>query len=100
MFPWMKGFGSEGAVVNIIFNIVLSAFIAWHYYFKPKKMKKQGVDRRKPDNPGKPCVEHGNKLTELNTEINNIKEDITEIKKNNREDHEKIFDKIDKVNRR
>lgn len=103
MFPWMKGFGSEGAIINIIFNLFLSAFIAWHYYFKPRKMKKQGNDRRKPDNPGvKPgfgeaCKEHAESLVEIGTKVENIEKNIDKMEKNNRQDHKDIFDKIDLV---
>lgn len=106
IFPWMKGFGSEGAVVNLLFNAFLAAFIAYHFYFKPRKMRKQGNDRRKPGNPNsKPgnadvCKKNKEKITRLDERVKNIEGDIKEIKENNREDHEKIFDKIDKINRR
>lgn len=102
IFPWMKGFGSEGSVINFI----LSFFILWHLFIKPKLMKKQGKDRRKPINPNsKPgnsvvCKENRDKIIALETSVENIEDDIKEIKENNREDHEKIFDKIDKINRR
>lgn len=102
IFPWMKGFGSEGSVLNLI----LSAFILWHVFIKPKMMKKQGKDRRKASNPNsKPgnataCKENREAIVKLETSVKNVEEDIKEIKKNNREDHEKIFDKIDNVSRR
>ncbi len=101
IFPWMKGFGSEGSVLNLL----LSAFILWHVFIKPKMMKKQGKDRRKVSNPSvKPgdsivCKENRDKIIALETSVKDIKNDIVEIKDNNREDHEKIFDKIDKIKR-
>jgi len=97
----LKGFGSEGSVISIM----LSVFIIWHIYIRPRLMKNPSRDRRKAipgnpnDKPGKAteCLKHMKKLTELNTEIINIKEDIGEIKENNRKDHKDIFDKIDKI---
>ena len=102
IFPWMKGFGTEGFVINLL----LSAFIIWHVFVKPKIMKNPGKDRRKPGNPnGKPgnaqtCKDNRDKIIALETSVENIEDDIKEMKTNNREDHEKIFDKIDKINRR
>lgn len=102
LLQWMKDIVSGGSI-SLIFNLFLAAFIAYHYYFKPKKMKKQGVDRRVANNPGvKPgfgdsCKKHGEALVRLDERVGNIEGDIKEMKINNRQDHKEIFDKIDKV---
>jgi hypothetical protein len=95
----MKGFGSEGSVLNLM----LTAFIIWHVFVKPKLMKKQGKDRRKIGNPNdKPgnaveCKEHAKTLSRLETQFANFKEWLERVEKNNRKDHKYIFDKIDRI---
>ncbi|MEE9510433.1 MAG: hypothetical protein V3V81_08065 [Candidatus Bathyarchaeia archaeon] len=99
ILPWMKGFGSEGSVLNLM----LTAFIIWHVFLKPKLMKKQGKDRRKVGNPhdkpgdGIACKENRDKLVKLEEKVGNVVDDIKEMKKDNRDDHRLIFSKIDKI---
>ncbi len=107
MFPWMEGFLElAGSLLVLVFNVFLASFIAYNYYFKPKKMKKQGIDRRKPDNPGvKPgdseeCKQHAEDLVELGTKVENIEKSVDKMEKNNRQDHKDIFNKIDEVRNR
>lgn len=96
----LKGIGSEGAILNLL----ISAFIIYHIYIKPKMMKKNGKDRRKPMTNPHPapgnateCKDNFKAITEAGTEIKNIKEKIKEEGKKNREDHQLIFKKIDQV---
>ena len=46
---------------------------------------------------GTTCKKNSESIAKLETSVENIEEDIKEMKKNNREDHEKIFEKIDKI---
>jgi len=89
-----------------LINSILVAIIIFYVYFYPKIKAAKGHDRRKDtlfknpnDRPGKAqeCLKHMKKLTKLETEISNMKDGVSELKKNNRQDHEKIFDKIDKI---
>lgn len=100
----MQGLGTElslGLIIVILAkDVIVPLIINW------RKQGKLTLKTQKivvPNNPGntkpgtaKKCIDHGEKLTELKTEINNIKEDITEMKKNNREDHKEIFKLINK----
>lgn len=109
MLRWLginlEGFGSEGAIINLIFNLVIAGVIVYFLKIRPARMAMEGKDRRKAgiknpnDKPGKAeeCLKHMKKLTELKTEITNIKTDIVEIKTNNRDDHKEIFNKIDEI---
>lgn len=95
----LKGFGSEGSVLSVL----LSVFIIWHIYIKPRLMKNPSKDRRKPlnpnDKPGKAteCLKHMKKLTELETKIDNFTGWLEKIETNNRQDHQNINDKIDRL---
>jgi hypothetical protein len=110
MLKWLginlEGFGSEGAVINLIFNLVIAGVIIYFLKIRPARMKLEGKDRRKPNNPNdKPgsaevCKEHMKKLTELETRITNFDGWLEKIEKNNREDHQKMYDKIDRIKNR
>ena len=93
----IKGIGSEGAIVNLI----ISAFLIWHLYIRPKLMRKQGRDRRTNPSlaPGnaEECKQHSKDLAKAETNIKNIKDQMKESDKKNREDHQLIFSKIDKL---
>lgn len=99
----IKGFGSELSllllVILIFDKIIIPLYINWkkdrRVTLRTQKIQ-VNPDSVKPGN-AETCIKHGKELAELATEITNIKDDIKEIKKNNREDHEKIFDKIDKL---
>ena len=100
----LQGYGTELSsllALVLIFDKII--FPLWRNWREHKKITLRTQKIVVPNNPnskpgtGKECIKHGKKLTELNIEIKNIKEDIVEIKENNREDHEKIFDKIDKI---
>ena len=104
----IKGFGSELSLLLLMIlifdKIIIPLYINWkkdrRLTLRTQKLQVNPVGNRQGTvKPGhsETCIKHGKKLTELATEINNIKDDITEIKKNNREDHDKIFDKIDKL---
>ena len=90
-----------------LINSILVAIIIFYVYFYPKIKAVKGHDRRKetvlPKNPGvKPgdgttCKKNSENIAKLETSVENIEDDIKEIKENNRKDHEKIFDKIDKI---
>jgi len=90
-----------------LINSLLVAIIIFYVYFYPKIKAARGKDRRRDtifpknpnDKPGKAqeCLKHMKKLTEFGNEIKNIKDDITEIKNNNRDDHREIFREINKV---
>ena len=53
---------------------------------------KSVIDKRNNKKNGKPCVEHGNRLTALETNEQNIVKAIDKFTEQNRNDHEKIFD--------
>lgn len=99
IFPWMKGFGSEGFIINLM----LTSFIIYTLYVKPKLMRRQGKERRKPGNPNdKPggaeiCKEHMKSLSRLETQFENFKEWLNKVEENNRKDHLEINKKIDKI---
>lgn len=89
-----------------LINSILVAIIIFYVYFYPKIKAARGHDRRKPvgNNPatikpgdGVTCKDNRDKIMGLITSVENIEDDIKEMKKNNRQDHEKIFDKIDKI---
>lgn len=94
----IKGIGSEGAILNLIISVI----IVYHLYIRPKLMKKSGKDRRKPNPHPAPgnateCKDNFKAITEAGTEIKNIKDQMKESNEKNREDHQLIFQKIDKV---
>lgn len=89
-----------------LINSLLVAIIIFYIYFYPKIKAARGQDRRKDTiikNPsvkpgdGTTCKDNRDKIMGLITSVENIEDDIKEMKKNNRQDHEKIFDKIDKI---
>jgi len=65
----LKGIGSEGAIINLI----ISAFIIYQVYLKPKLMRKQGKDRRTKPNPAPGnapvCKENRDLLIKLETKM-------------------------------
>ena len=73
-----------------------------------RRNSKKKADAPEPDNPGvqlvpgkeEECTKHGNRLTELETEMKNLDEDFKKLEKNNREDHNKIFDKLNRAGRK
>jgi len=93
----LKGIGSEGAIVNLI----ISAFIIYQVYLKPKLMRKQGKDRRNNPHPApgnaQECKDHAKGLTRCEEGIKNIKEKVKEYDGKNREDHKTIFRKLDSL---
>ena len=99
----LKGIGSEGAIVNL----VISAFIIYQVYLKPKLMRKQSKDRRKNDANPHPapgnateCKEHAKGLTRCEEGIKNIKEKVKEYDGKNSEAHKTIFRKLDSLKNR
>ena len=78
---WLNGWGTEGSLISIL----ISVFLIYQLYIKPRLMRKPGKDRRK-GNPHPPpgqapeCIEHVRKLAKIETKIEDIKEDIREIK--------------------
>jgi preprotein translocase subunit YajC len=109
MLKWLgielEGFGSEGSVVNFIINLFCIGLILYFFKIRPAMMARQGKDRRMklPGNPGvKPgdateCKLNRDAIVKLKEKVGNVEGDIKEIKENNRKDHEKIFDKIEKI---
>lgn len=53
---------------------------------------KMFIDKRNNKKNEKPCNEHGNRLTALETNQNNTIKAIDVFAEQNRNDHEKIFD--------
>ena len=96
----IKGIGSEGAIINL----VISAFIIYQVYLKPKLMRKQGKERRNNPHPApgnaEQCKKHIKGLAEVKTEIQNLKDQSKTCDEKNREDHRLIFDKIDRLKNR
>ena len=90
-----------------LINSILVAIIIFYVYFYPKIKSAKGHDRRKeavlPKNPGvKPgdgtaCKENRDKLVKLEEKVGNVEKNIREIKRNNRDDHKSMFDKIEKI---
>jgi len=75
----IKGIGSEGAIINL----VISAFIIYQVYLKPKLMRKGNRDRRKVDNnphsaPGNApvCKENRDLLIELKTKMETVEKKL------------------------
>jgi|GEM_PF-5176656 len=81
-----------------------SIIIALKILGNKRNNKRMVADAPEPDNPGvqlipgkeEKCIEHGKALTELETEMKNLDEDFKKLEKNNREDHNKIFDKLNR----
>lgn len=106
----IKGFGSATwlslllLVILIFDKILIPLYINWK---KDKRLTLRTQRLQVPpvaNNPhtvkpgdSKTCKENRDKIIGLETSVENVEEDIKEMKKNNREDHEKIFDKIDKI---
>lgn len=104
IFPMNYGSGlSTFIAIVLIFDKII--FPLWRNWRADRKITLKTQKIVVPNNPnGKPgkakeCMEHMKKLTEVDTEIKNIKSDIEEIKKNNREDHKEIFKEINKLRR-
>jgi len=109
MLKWLgielQGFGSEGAVLNFLINLVAIGLILYFFKIKPMLMAREGKDRRKREGnnpspaPGNAeiCKRHIKGLAEVKTEIKNIKEQSKICDEKNREDHQLMFDKIDKL---
>jgi len=79
----LKGLGTEGAIINL----VLSGFIVWHIYVKPKIMSKPGKDRRRNNpnaNPGNApvCKENRDKLIKLETKMEAVEKALNRGKSN------------------
>lgn len=95
----LRGIGSEGAVLNLIISVI----IIYHLYIKPKIMRKKGKDRRVNLNPNPApgnaaeCKEHSKDLTKAETNIKNLKENFEKFEGKNREDHQLMFNKLDKL---
>lgn len=107
MIPDLKGFGSEGFVINILLYIALVVLlIVLKVIPVSKKDRKRRKDQTVRLNPGPQpgnaveCKNHALKLEKLETKYDlktgQICKNLDEVKKLNREDHGKIFDKLDK----
>ena len=48
------------------------------------------------DNPTL-CGDHAKRIAEIGRDVENIKEDIRELTDRNREDHQRIFDKLERL---
>ena len=72
----IKGIGSEGAIINL----VISAFIIYQVYLKPKLMRKQGKDRRNNPHsaPGNApvCKENRDMLIKLETKMEAVEKKL------------------------
>lgn len=103
----MQGYGTELSLGLLAFlvvkDVVVPLVINWRKQHRlTLKTQKIVVPTNNPNGkPGKAteCLRHMKKLTELATEVTNIKDDIVEMKKNNREDHREIFREINKLRR-
>ena len=106
----MQGYGTELSIGLIVYfvvkDIIVPLVINWRKQHRltlktQKIVVPQVVHNNPNDKPGKSqeCLKHMKKLTELATEVTNIKDDIVEMKKNNREDHREIFREINKLRR-
>lgn len=84
---------SEALWIVLIVSI-LSTLSVWGKAFFDYKSRKALVLKNKKNgfssNPGHPCGAHAEA-------IKNLKTEFKEFKENNRDDHEKIFDKIDDI---
>ena len=79
---------------------ILALLIERIFYYKSKYS-----NRKNPVNDSKPgkattCIEHGKKLTELNTKVEDLEDDLEKYRKENREDHNRIFDKINRARKK
>lgn len=103
----MQGIGTELSLTLLIFlvikDVIVPLVINWRKQHRLTLKTQKIVVPNNPSNtkPGKAteCLKHMTKLTELTTEVTNIKEEIDEMKKNNREDHKEIFREINKLRR-
>lgn len=102
----LKGFGSEGFIISIILYIALVILLIVLKVIpvskKDRANRKNQTVRLNPGlqpGDGETCKEHGTALTKLETEFDlktkQICKSLDELKKTNRQDHGKIFDKLD-----
>ncbi len=104
----IKGFGSELSllllVILIFDKIIIPLYINWkkdkRFTLRTQKLQVSPV----VNNPGtvKPgdgtaCKENRDKLVKLEEKVGNVEKNIKEIKRNNRDDHKSMFEKIDKI---
>ncbi len=80
----LGGSGSEVSIIGVILYIVVKDIVVPQF----NRMNGRG------DKPGKAstCIEHGNKLTEIETEFGNLKEANTR-------EHDQILTAIEKLRR-
>lgn len=118
----LQGKGTELGITNlIILFMMLANKLGWLDRVKKRlpTKKKNGNDTvlgklaSNPGNPGNPyskpgkgevCIKNGNKLTELNTKVENLESKVDDNEKaietvrvENRADHKEMFAKIDKL---
>ena len=109
--PWMKGLGSllPWALLAIMLfdKVIIPLYINWkkdkRFTLKTQKLQVSPVANNPGHSPGvKPgdgttCKKNSENIAKLETSVGNIEDDIKEVKKNNRDDHKDMFNKIDKL---
>jgi len=88
-----------------LINSILVAIIIFYVYFYPKIKAAKGHDRRKTLalNPGvrpgdaQTCKDNRDDIVKLKEKVGNVEKNIREMKRNNRDDHKSMFEKIEKI---
>ena len=104
----LQGMGTELGTAAWAFIII--KFIAYPLIMRIPVVQKR-VELRKAGNPGNPnstgnlnkvpgyakaCKEHNDELIKIGGKVKNLCNSVNELKTLNRDDHGKIFDKLDK----
>ena len=104
----IKGFGSELSLILLIIlvfdKVIIPLYINWkkdkRLTLRTQRVQLSPVANNpqtvKPGN-SETCKENRDKIIGLETSVENIEEDIKEMKRNNRDDHKSMFEKIEKI---
>ena len=88
------------AAIIILMASVVALIIERIFYYKSKYGNKKVPENNPGPGNATVCIEHGNKLTELNTKMEELDKDLERLRSENREDHKLIFDKFNKVGKK
>lgn len=106
----IKGFGSDTfwlslilLVILIFDKIIIPLYINWKkdkkFTLKSQKVQLNAIVNNPSVKPGDgiACKENRDKLVKLEEKVGNVEKNIREMKRNNRDDHKSMFDKIEKI---
>ena len=106
----IKGFGSATWLSLFLLVILIFDKILIPLYINWKKDKRLTLRTQRlqvapvANNPhtvkpgdGTACKENRDKIVKLEEKVGNVEKNIREMKRDNRDDHKSLFDKIDKI---